>query len=261
MPAGKQNAKYQRSGSQLSAIAHLSPQWPGEQRLDGGGLSRLGRNASLHTASDLYFHTNDRWPALCKTISQYREGVDQSPRVLFKVSLSMSPRLPFTSSLRPSLLLGLFALIALAAGGCASDLSTRTTLGKAGAGGARGTFSASQLAYGHSNSTHQVDSDFNLDPYLRPVVEEAIAQQPTVVATRPEPTPQPAAEPAPVPERFEYAQLNHTRAPHSDDANRYAEREQQSQELRSYRGGDAIVISAGTIVIVLLIVLLVVLLD
>ena len=43
------------------------------------------------------------------------------------------------------------------------------------------------------------------------------------------------------------------------DADRYAQR--QSQKLEGYRGGDVIVIGAGTLVIILIIVLLVLLLT
>jgi hypothetical protein len=60
-----------------------------------------------------------------------------------------------------------------------------------------------------------------------------------------------------VPAAFTYT------APVADrsDLQQYAQREQRSRQLQGYQGGDAIVISASTLVIVLLVVLLLVLLT
>jgi hypothetical protein len=45
------------------------------------------------------------------------------------------------------------------------------------------------------------------------------------------------------------------------DLERYAQREQRSRDLQGYRGGDAIVITSGALIVALLIVLLIVLLT
>ena len=46
-----------------------------------------------------------------------------------------------------------------------------------------------------------------------------------------------------------------------DDTSRYADREAQNQNLEQFRGGDAIVITTGTLLVILLIVILVLLLT
>jgi len=83
-----------------------------------------------------------------------------------------------------------------------------------------------------------------------PAAAPALALATTEQIAEPAPAPQVVvAEPAPL------LASNDTPV-----AQRYAEREQASQEQQKFRGGDAIVISAGALVVVLLIVILVLLL-
>jgi hypothetical protein len=80
----------------------------------------------------------------------------------------------------------------------------------------------------------------------------------TAVAAKPAPAPTPSAPvlAAAAPTESVAAQG----APRADELERYAQRDVRAQHAKAFRGGDAVVISVGTLLVVLLIVLLVVLL-
>lgn len=131
------------------------------------------------------------------------------------------------------------------------------------------------LAYGKGGSPLP-DTWVSLDDVLQPAVADArsvspkkkvvrkhVAEpQPTSNAPESQQTPATPVAPAPAStERTELAMAETT--PVAADAtmlNRYAERQSQSQDQQKFAGGDAIVIGAGTLVVVLLVVLLLVLL-
>jgi hypothetical protein len=77
---------------------------------------------------------------------------------------------------------------------------------------------------------------------------------PTPALTDPASTSQPNAAPIAASEPVQVAQAD------TNPEQRYGERETASKKLETFRGGDAIVIGAGTLVVVLLIVILVLLL-
>jgi hypothetical protein len=114
----------------------------------------------------------------------------------------------------------------------------------------------------------------NIDAYLKPEyakatapkasraskrVPEAIAKAPdavpTLVATPLPAAPPPIVEAASPPQ--EYASRTDSVR---DDLERYAQRDARAERAKDFRGGDVVVISVGTLILVLLIVLLVVLL-
>jgi hypothetical protein len=113
----------------------------------------------------------------------------------------------------------------------------------------------------------------DIDQFLKPDVEKRpSAKAPMVVARAVPLTKAPVAELAPVP--FEpvvnlepnqeqlLAMANEQPPPASgDDTSRYADREAQNQNLEQFRGGDAIVIGTGTLLVILLVVILVLLLT
>jgi cobalamin biosynthesis Mg chelatase CobN len=103
----------------------------------------------------------------------------------------------------------------------------------------------------------------SVSPKKKVVRKHAAAPQPTSDA--PESQQTPATPVAPTPASTEPTELAmaETTQPVQADAtmlNRYAERQSQSQDQQKFAGGDAIVIGAGTLVVVLLVVLLLVLL-
>ncbi|HEY2732579.1 MAG TPA: hypothetical protein VGI70_01270, partial [Polyangiales bacterium] len=79
------------------------------------------------------------------------------------------------------------------------------------------------------------------------------AKQPEALPAIPEAVEPPAAAPTPSEQPVQLAQADQAEQ-------RYQQRESASKPLEKYRGGDAIVIGAGTLVVVLLIVILVLLL-
>jgi hypothetical protein len=176
--------------------------------------------------------------------------------------------------------LGAFLLTILA--GCSSQAVTRGPVDARAAGGldarSASTLVPSDLAFGRdvANVKHSQRSETpDVDAYLKP--------QPTVVAgktqrrlpaapERKQPAPEPALPAPPVialaPEAESAAQAEPLASETlvaqntlpSGDMERYAQRE-RSRDLSGYRGGDAIVITSGTLIVALLIVLLVVLLT
>lgn len=143
------------------------------------------------------------------------------------------------------------------------------------------TLTPADLAYGggpwidaRGVSDARREATVDLDPFLKPEAVASAQAKPSAPATPREParapapalpsTAPPAALAASKPEQLAVAEEQPlARAPlaPNSDLERYGQRERQSRELQSYRGGDAVVISASTLVIVLLVVLLVVLLT
>lgn len=141
-----------------------------------------------------------------------------------------------------------------------------------------GTLLPSDLAFGVGSGTssggrEQIGiSDEELATYLQPPTRAKAGRTRTPRERPPAPArpePLPALPPlsaavAHVPERAARTELQAQAAPvepraADPDAARYAQREQRASALSDYRGGDAIVISVTTLVIIALIVLLVIL--
>jgi len=93
-------------------------------------------------------------------------------------------------------------------------------------------------------------------PKARALVASARAEKPT--------TPEATAPPATTPEiQVQEPEQLAVQLPATtgNDAERYSDREAKSEKQRTYRGGDAIVISASALVIILLVVVLILLLT
>lgn len=175
-----------------------------------------------------------------------------------------------------------WALLALcaclgAAFGCSSSQAVRAPVDARAAGGLdvrpASTLVPSDLAFGRDvalASRGERSSTADIDAYLKP--------QPTAPARKPAPkAPEPGKPALPARPAIALAPAAENRAETEQtadqpvlvaantlgggDAERYAQREQRSRDIQGYRGGDAIVITSGTLIVVLLIVLLVVLLT
>jgi hypothetical protein len=172
-----------------------------------------------------------------------------------------------------------FATLAIASAGCATGSqqvreqrpagvwqvrlpASQSLLGAYAAGGASG------IAADHTSRPA------NIDAYLKPGyakaaapraplaskrAPEAIAKAPSaapaplVMPTAPAPNPSVAAANAPE----QYASRTETVR---GDLERYAQRDARAERAKDFRGGDVLVISVGTLIVVLLVVLLIVLL-
>jgi hypothetical protein len=169
------------------------------------------------------------------------------------------------------------------AAGCNSQGVTRGPVDARAAGGldARSgrTLVPSDLAFGRDVALAERSGDraraADVDAYLKPT--PLAAKRPASKPATP-PRKQPAPKPAPAlpappmmalaPEAKTTTQTDEN-APQllaaatlpGGDAERYAQREQRSRDLSGYRGGDAIVITSGALIVALLIVLLIVLLT
>jgi len=169
------------------------------------------------------------------------------------------------------------------AAGCNSQGVTRGPVDARAAGGldARSgrTLVPSDLAFGRDVALAERSDRAraaDVDAYLKPTL--LAAKRPASKPATP-PRKQPAPKPAPAlpappmmalaPEAKTTTQTDEN-APQilaaattlpGGDAERYAQREQRSRDLSGYRGGDAIVITSGALIVALLIVLLIVLLT
>lgn len=133
------------------------------------------------------------------------------------------------------------------------------------------------IAYGAPQGERVRPGAPDVDAYLKPAPSEpALARMPAPVPKaidRGRPAHEVAAVAALEPAPFEpvvdlepnqeqlLALAAEPPPPASGDETRYADREAQSQSLKQFRGGDAIVITSGTLIIILLIVILVLLLT
>jgi hypothetical protein len=175
------------------------------------------------------------------------------------------------------LLVFVVCVLTTLASGCGSHatrrgpVDARTSIFPARPGG---TLTPSDLAFGGGpwirapRSSYGI-SDAELAAYLKPEARAAAARtrarehSPSTPAKRTPALPAPPAvayarEPAP---RTEQSLALVARTAPAADATRYAEREQRSQRLAEYRGGDAIVITTTTLLIIVLIVLLLILIT
>lgn len=175
-------------------------------------------------------------------------------------------------------------LVSLIASGCAAGITNQPHGRGAGEWSVTLPTAASYsqgLAYGKGGSSlpdQWVDVDDVAQPMLadarlasdapkkKAVRKHHADEQPTSTVPQQQPA-TPAAPPAATNERTELAladtTLPATTLPEQGDAStlgRYEQRQSQSQDQQKFRGGDAIVIGASTLVVVLLVVLLLVLL-
>ncbi|HEX7480891.1 MAG TPA: hypothetical protein VF331_24020 [Polyangiales bacterium] len=116
---------------------------------------------------------------------------------------------------------------------------------------------------------HGTQDPARLDDYLKPValanaspanpkLQAVLVARAAVPAQRTQAsTPLPAERVAPAPDNVQLAVSDPPTA--SSDAQRYATRELKSEKQQNFRGGDVLVIGAGTLLLILLVVLLVVL--
>jgi hypothetical protein len=169
-------------------------------------------------------------------------------------------------------------LVCLIASGCAAGISNQPHGRGAGEWSVTLPTSASYaqgLAYGKGGSPLP-DKWVDLDDVAQPMLADArsssdapkkkaihkqnVDKQPT--STVPQQPATPVAPPAARNERTELALADTTLPEQADESTlgRYEERQSQSQDQQKFRGGDAIVIGASTLVVVLLVVLLLVLL-
>jgi hypothetical protein len=166
--------------------------------------------------------------------------------------------------------------------GCSSQAATRGPVDARAAGGldarSASTLVPSDLALGRDVAlAERTDraQQANLDAYMKKQPTLLAAKRTPAKPQRKPPAPKPAAAlpPPPVmalaPEATATTQTDET-APQllaaantlpGGDMERYAQREQRSRDLSGYRGGDAIVITSGALIVALLIVLLIVLLT
>lgn len=169
-------------------------------------------------------------------------------------------------------------LLSVLAVGCSSQ-SVRGPVDARAAGGldarAGRTLVPGDLAYGrdlalaaHVEGTPTTDVDAYLKPQpaapaRMPVVPRKQSQQPASAPALPPP-------PAMAPNAEAMAKTEQTATQEAlvaanvlpgGDVERYAQREQRSRNIQGYRGGDAVVITSGALIVALLIVLLIVLLT
>jgi hypothetical protein len=168
----------------------------------------------------------------------------------------------------------LLGLLMTAAWGCAGQLPNVREGRAAGEWQVRLPTSSSPvgaLAYGSGGSSTPADM---IAPESEPQLAAAKVMTPAprithkiaapkaaiAMASAPVVAPQPESQPVVAPESQPQAAPVQLAQAESKPEQRYAEREAAAQSLEQYKAGDAIVIGAGTLVVVLLIVLLVVLL-
>jgi hypothetical protein len=160
------------------------------------------------------------------------------------------------------LALGVFAVAAM---GCASNVPTPKDGRAAGEWRYRLPATSSpygQLALGRGGSSEpaRLEADQPLlaaaqptpKHVARPVHVQRVAAQPVLPAVETAPAAEPSS-PAQVSEPIQLAQNE------VSPEQRYAQRQSESKQLEKYKGGDAIVIGAGTLVVILLVVILLIL--
>lgn len=168
--------------------------------------------------------------------------------------------------------------------GCSTQGVTRGPVDARAAGGldarSASTLVPGDLAFGRdvalADKSHRAHKT-NIDAYMKkqPTLFAAkhTTRAPATPQRKPKPKPAPALPPPPVmalaPEAQTTTQTDDSATVALAAANtlpggdmeRYAQREQRSKDLSGYRGGDAIVITSGALIVALLIVLLIVLLT
>jgi hypothetical protein len=171
--------------------------------------------------------------------------------------------------------------LAVASGGCATGGTQAHDARYAGVWKVRlpasnGVYGLGKAGGSGDGASAQAQAAADIDDYLKPQLARAPKAQPSreprapapAPATRPQPvavavneepiTPAPDAAPAIAAQPEPYAMQS---APSSGELQRYSDRDARSQKEQSFRGGDAIVISLSTVIIIGLIVLLVILLT
>lgn len=164
-------------------------------------------------------------------------------------------------------------LIVAAASGCAGNISESRHGIAAGQWNVRlptAQSSVAGLAYGRGgNSQRAASADENAQPLLaaapvqkraQPVVRHTKAAVQTAVS---EPVPPQVEEnlaPA-APEQSASAPVMLAQADQTTVDQRYSQRQANSRQLENYKGGDAIVITAGAVLVIALIVILILLLT
>jgi hypothetical protein len=170
------------------------------------------------------------------------------------------------------------------AAGCSSQGVTRGPVDARAAGGldarSASTVVPGDLAFGRdialaekNNRAHKVNVDAYMKKQPTLLAAKRTTRSPATPRRKPTPKPMPALPPPPVmvlaPEAKPTTQTDQNASQQmlaantlpGGDMERYAQREQRSRDLAGYRGGDAIVITSGALIVALLIVLLIVLLT
>jgi hypothetical protein len=171
------------------------------------------------------------------------------------------------------------------AAGCSSQGVTRGPVDARAAGGldarSASTLVPGDLAFGRdvalaekSSRAHKVNVDAYMKKQPTLLAAKRTTRSPATPQRKPTPKPVPALPPPPVmvalaPEAKTTTQTDQSASQQmlaantlpGGDMERYAQREQRSRDLSGYRGGDAIVITSGALIVALLIVLLIVLLT
>jgi hypothetical protein len=170
-----------------------------------------------------------------------------------------------------------FATLAIAFAGCATGSQDVREQRAAGVWQVRLPASQSPIglyAAGGSSGIAAEDTNrpANIDAYLKPEYAKKVAPKAAhmskreVMAKAPSALPSRLATPAPAAPGPLVAVASPPQASASlsetarDDLERYAQRDARAERAKDFRGGDVVVISVGTLIVILLVVLLIVLL-